>query len=603
MVDSFSEVIWFGSFVDGLHSVRRVTVQQRAAEHRTEPPTVDQQQEEDQALRAVGDHPAFARFGPALPKARRGMWVFDRVTSAVDLLREDLPAGEPTSTWSAPDKAVLLWIDTLSLGLRPEQLADSHPELLPGRGTGSSKNAAAGRVRSMMWLKGSRPSVAATEGIQRVYLQITGALQRADTGTPALVDMTFDYEWNRLTRTSPSAEQQLLVLLAQLAPDVPVALALLERGGEALPWPLRRVVGTGEASVALVEALARRGLVAKQADCVTCSTSTRFKIRGKQTESEQQEALATAVRFLHDALPADTHFYAEWPLWRAAEPHVRSVVAAARDVHVRLGDAAWVLDRMAVYLRETGATVAAVTASEQAVALSDEAQRPNLVFHGVYLGNLAMALRRAGRLDEAVRTADEAVAVAAQSVGVDDEEYASSLNFKANILAAARRYVEAEETHRAALDVMRAVMARRPEQGNVQYLVEILNDAASVILGHGQTQQERQRALDMLDEAAGLADPEAHGWTEIMWNRAVALYQLGHLRESASLWPEIAEHAQVHFGDPSRRLLAVLRNFIVVLEKLGHPDADAVARRADAIEEALELDAQPDTPRSADRLI
>jgi hypothetical protein len=351
VVDAFSQEAWFGTFVDGLRTVRRVAVQQRAAEHRTEAPTVDKQQEEDQALRAVADHPAFAVFGPALPKARRGMWIFSRVASAVDLLREDLPAGEPTSSWSAPDKAVLLWIDTLTLGLLPEQLAGSYPDLLPGRGAVPSKKAAAGRVRSMMWLKGSRPRAAAAEGIQRVYLQVTGALQRADTGMPALVDLTFDYEWDRLTRSSPSAEQQLLALLGQLAPDVPLPLALLERGGEVLPWPLRRLVRTGEAAFALVEALARRGLVAVQGDAVICGTSTRAKTRARQTESELQQALDTAVRFLHRALPADTHYYGEWPLWRAAEPHVRSVVAAAGDAHVRLGDAAWVLDRLAVYLR------------------------------------------------------------------------------------------------------------------------------------------------------------------------------------------------------------------------------------------------------------
>jgi tetratricopeptide (TPR) repeat protein len=260
------------------------------------------------------------------------------------------------------------------------------------------------------------------------------------------------------------------------------------------------------------------------------------------------------------------------------------------------------LDRLAVYLRETGATVLAVTASEQAVATSETAQRPNLVFHGVYLGNLATALRRAGRLQEAVRAADEAVNVAAQSVGTQDEEYASSLNAKANILAAARRYLEAEEVHLAALDTMRTVAAQRPSSGNVQYLVEILNDAAGVILSHGQTQQDRQRALGLLDEAAALADPSAHGWTEIMWNRAVALYQLGRLHESAAMWPQIAAHAERHFGDPSPRLLAILRNFIVVLKELDDPDTPVVVRRADAIEDALARTPQPEGIRSADRL-
>jgi hypothetical protein len=108
-----------------------------------------------------------------------------------------------------------------------------------------------------------------------------------------------------------------------------------------------------------------------------------------------------------------------------------------------------------------------------------------------------------------------------------------------------------------------------------------------------------ERALAMLDEAAGLVGPDAHGWTQIMWNRAGALRDLKRLEESASVWRQVADHAERYFGDPSDRLLRVLRHLAAVLDDLASPDAAAVARRADEMEDTLQAGGQAASEVSA----
>lgn len=53
--------------------------------------------------------------------------------------------------------------------------------------------------------------------------------------------------------------------------------------------------------------------------------------------------------------------------------------------------------------------------------------------YGIYLGNLALALRSANRLADAVEVMDRSLEVTAQSVGTEHEEYAGSLNIKGRV--------------------------------------------------------------------------------------------------------------------------------------------------------------------------
>src|SRR3954470_17819096 len=92
-----------------------------------------------------------------------------------------------------------------------------------------------------------------------------------------------------------SPERQLFVLLAHLAPNVPVPLALLRRGWEPLPSPLRGGVRDRAALQAVIAGLTRRGLVGWTEEAVTCSAATQQRVRRALTRAEAGSAASITM--------------------------------------------------------------------------------------------------------------------------------------------------------------------------------------------------------------------------------------------------------------------------------------------------------------------
>lgn len=594
MVAPFDQTLWDTRFRAGLEAARDVAALRLRREEDARVGVIGSASDDEyDALRYLARQPAFAQLRPDLAtKVDEGRWIMTRIMRAADMLRQELPSGRPSPVWTTSQKTILLWVDALSLGLRPGELAARYPDLLPGR-RGTSPDAGAMRVRSVMWLRGNRPADRAAEGIRQVYYAVVTALQQPDEGAPSPDDVTFDYEWSRLTTGAPSAERQLLALLAHLAPDVPVPTALLHRGWEPLPSPLRDVVRDPASLQLVIAALTRRGLVGSTEEGVTCSAATQQRIRTVSTRTEAGSAASIAMRFVKAALPANTHHHDSWGAWQPAELHVRAAVRAAQTSGRRLEDAAHMLDRLAVYLRETQRLGEAIATSEEAVALAEARGRPDLVEYGIYLGNLALALRSAKRLSEAVEVMDRSLEVTAQSVGTEHEEYAGSLNIKGNLLGAMKRHSEAAEAHHQALAIIRRVAASRPAPEVIGTLVEVLNDSASDLLRHDNTDDTR-RALALLDDAERRVDRGDYGWTEIRFNRAEALRLLGHLDEAETILRDLVQFSEHAYGDPSLQLFAALANLAEVLKERDSPDYDAIFLRAHAVDDALQDEPDPD---------
>ena len=585
-----------GSRSRGIEAARDVAAfRRRASEDARNNVIGSAADDEEDALRRLSDEPAFAELHPDLPtKVDEGRWIMTRILRAADALREELPSQRPTSEWTTAQKAVLLWADALTLGLRPAELFARQPDLLPGRRSTSS-GAGAMRVRSVMWLRGNRRVDSAAEGIERVYYAVVTALTQPSQGPPAPDDIAFDYEWTRMTAATPSPEQQLLVLLAHLAPNVPVPLTLLRRGWEPLPSPLRDVVRDRAALQAVIAGLTRRGLVGRTEETVTCSAATQQRVRRALTRTEAGSAASITIRFVKAALPPDTHHHESWPLWRDSEQHVGAAVEAARASSRRLDDGAHMLDRLAVYLRDTQRLSEAITTSEEAVALADARGRPDLVEYATYLGNLALALRSANRLGNALEVMDQVLEVTVRSVGTEHEEYAGSLNIKGNVLGAMKRYGEAKQAHDEALAIIRRVAATRPVPEVVGTLVEILNDTASNLLRH-EKEDDTRRALALLDDANAHVERGEYGWTEIRFNRAEALRLLGRREEAESILRDLVNFSERAYGNPSLQLFAALANLAEVLEETGSPDYDAIFRRAHEVDDALQDEPDSDDP-------
>jgi tetratricopeptide (TPR) repeat protein len=595
-VAPFGRDLWDEQVLAGLEAACDVAaLRRRASEDARNNVAGSAADDEEDALRRLADQPAFAALHPDLgTPVDEGRWIMTRILKAADALRQERPSERPTSEWTAAQKAVLLWADALELGLHPAELFTRHAELLPGRGSAWS-DAGAMRVRSVMWLRGNRRLDSAAEGIEAVYYAVVTALTQPSQGAPVPDDIVFDYEWTRITAATSSPERQLLVLLSHLAADVPVPLALLRLGWEPLPSPLRGVVRDRAALQAVMAGLARRGLAGSTEETVTCSAATQQRVRRALTRAEAGSAASITMRFVTAALPSDTQHHGSWPLWRQSEQHVRAAVEAAQASGRRLDDAAHMLDRLAVFLRVTQRLGEAITTSEEAVALAEGRGRPDLIEYGIYLGNLALALRSANRLVDALKVMDRSLEVTASSVGTEHEEYAGSLNIKGNLLGAMKRYGEAMQAHEEALAIIRRIAVARPVPEVIGTLVEVLNDSASDLLRH-EAEDDSRRALALLDEAEARVERGEYGWTEIRFNRAEVLRLLGRLEEAEAILRDLVVFSEHAYGDPSLQLLAALANLAEVLGETGSSDYDAIFLRAHEVDDALQDEPDPDDP-------
>jgi tetratricopeptide (TPR) repeat protein len=592
VVDAFSDILWSKRFRGGLLAVRDAVY---ARDHSTP-------EAERRALRAVADHPAFDGLGLTGDRLARGTWITQRVVGALDTLRAQLPPTAATAAGKPADKAVLLWVHALSEGIHTDQLAHRFPDLLPGRADRTTKAAAALRVRGVMWLPGNRPLRASEAGIRAVYYAVTAALQVFGASAPTLAEASFDYEWQRLLRDQRREPRQLVTLLSFLAPK-PLPLSMLRNGWEAIPSPLRRTVRHGTDLAGLVEELADHALAASDLETVTCSQGTQERVHHRLNDSAQRNAAAFAVRFLRAALPANTHFHGSWATWQPALVHVNVAVGHAERLGVRLEDAAHLLDRLSVYHREAEDDAgAAIAAGEHAIALADRAGRPDPEEYAIYLGNYSMALREARRLAEAVEVMDRSLEVTRDSLGIEHEEYAGSLNIKGNILEAWKRFTEAGEAHQQALTIIRKVMADRPKPEVRQTLVEILNDYAAYLLRDKPElpKDAPSQAVALLEEALVHTERGAYGWRQVAMNRARALQRMGQVTVAEEAFRDLVAYCEEAYGDPSYELSVALRDHAEVLKELGSPEYDEAYLRAHEVDDKVGPDSptDPDDPMS-----
>jgi tetratricopeptide (TPR) repeat protein len=597
MVDRFSEKIWQERFRDGLTAVRDAIW---AGDHAS---ADEAREEERRALREVAAHPAFAGLGPGIEPTARGRWITARTAKAVRTLAAQLPPTAATAVGQPADKAVLLWDRALQQGLRPDELARDFPALFDARPRRrrDPSTAVKMRIRAVMWLRGNTPLARSRVGIEKLYYTVTTALQ-LDGGSdpPTLAEASFHYEWDRLSRDAAREKRQLVTLLSFLAPS-PLSLTMLRDGWEALPSPLRRVVTDQTNLAQLVTALVERGLVAADLTTVTCSALTQELVRSQLNRKTEATACAFAVRFLRAALPLDTHFHGSWRTWRQALPHVEVATGHADRLNVRLADAARLLDRKAVFHRNADHDAeAAIGDALRAIDLADRAGRPDAELYATYLANYAMALREAERLDDAIEAMDRSLQFHRDRLGTDDEEYASSISIKGNMLSAGRRYQPAEQAHREALATIRTVAARRPEPQVIGTLVEILNDYAAHLLRSraDATQDNVEAAIGLLDEALTRVSRGEYGWRQIIANRARAWRLAGDLDAAETTYRELVGHCEEAYGDPSYELSVALADLADLLKERGSPDYDAVYLRAHEVDDAVGPDApsDPDDP-------
>jgi tetratricopeptide (TPR) repeat protein len=152
------------------------------------------------------------------------------------------------------------------------------------------------------------------------------------------------------------------------------------------------------------------------------------------------DRLGTVLGLLRAGAPVNvTGAPQNWPRWAALLPHVLAAadhftaLPAGQQDEAR-GDASWLLDRAAAYLRVRARLAQARPLAERALAITEAAHGPDHPDVAIQLNNLALILQALGDLGGARPLAERALAIDEAAHGPDHPDVATGLNNLAIIL-------------------------------------------------------------------------------------------------------------------------------------------------------------------------
>lgn len=314
------------------------------------------------------------------------------------------------------------------------------------------------------------------------------------------------------------------------------------------------------------------------------------------SREERIGVASAALRSLRVALPAATHYQGTWGIWEVALPHVLAVTEHCRALAIRAADAAYLLDRAAVFVRDAhDDPEEALNLGRQAAALSEAAGMPNPVDHGNILGNMGIALNHLGHHAEAAEFLSQSAKVTLDAVGELHHEWIASLLAWANALRTGS-ISEAGEKYEQAAELARRACAGQPNDPERRTLVEVLNDFAYSLLdaspGVPEPRADLLRAAGMLDEARMLIRPGDYGWHQVLVNRADIHAALGEAAQAIEILEELLPYCRDNFGPKPYPMLSVLSPLADVLEATGDPRFQEILALAHDVDDHLSAPAE-----------
>lgn len=543
---------------------------------------------ERRLLRQVGNHPTFNKLAIKAAPLERGKWIAGRVSAASARLVTDFVADGVRADREPGDKATYLWGLALSAGLTVDELCSPGAEIFSPRNPAAhfGRDAIKSRIRGAMWLSGNHPLQSAKPGIDLVRSVVISSLQGRSAQEQWMQSATFDYEWQRLERFP--AERQLLTIVAFFAALQPVPFDLLDNAWEALPTKLRREVREHGSVGGVATSLDTRELVAVKGQALIISERTRNQVLEKLDPKAKERGTFEALRILKAGLPADTHHHTTWSAWRTSMPHVDTATERSAKNGVGHEYAAHLLDRASVFLRQgNGEATRASQYAARAVSLAEEHGRPDAAQFAIYLSNHAMALSHLHKYDLAISQMDRSLDVTKATVGAVTEEFAGSLNVKANMLKHAGETRKAEEAHALSLETIRSVLGVNPTEEAQGTLVEILNDYAADLLQASPSPVRANLAMELLKEADVMLTKGDYGWSQIQLNLADALRQTGDLQGASVTLRKLERYTETAYGPVTLERFAALHALAEVLKELDDPQYDEVYLLAHEIDDQL----------------
>jgi tetratricopeptide (TPR) repeat protein len=323
---------------------------------------------------------------------------------------------------------------------------------------------------------------------------------------PASVATTWSLSFQKIEQTHPAAAE-LLRLCAYLSPDH-IPEELLKEGAAHWPALLQQAVADPLRFNELLEALLAFSLVkrlpkARQLSLHRLVLAVQLDRMESQEQHQWAERVICAVNELFPADPKDQ--VETWPQCLRYLEQVQACGRLIQQYHLQSPEAADLLDRAGVYLREHASYSLAESLFQRALVIAEQQLGPQHLQVASPLTNLANLYREQGKYELAEPLYQRALHIWEQALGPDHPQVARPLNGLASLYYDQSKHELAEPLLQRALHVWEQALG--PDHPHVAYS---LNHLGNLYYEQGKYELAEpllQRALHIWEQALGPDHP------------------------------------------------------------------------------------------------
>jgi len=328
---------------------------------------------------------------------------------------------------------------------------------------------------------------------------------RQATHYPDSVATTWDLSFRKVEQAHPAAGE-LLQMCAYLSPDH-IPEELLTEAAEQWPPVLQQAVADRFTFNELIEALLAFSLVKRLAEEHLLSIHRLVQaVQLDRMESEEQRAWAErVVRAVNTIFPADPKDEVDsWPLCLRYLEQAQACDTLIQQHRLRLPEAAELLDRAGIYLRDHASYSLAESLFQRAVAIAEQLG-PEYLLLASPLSNLGILYKDHGQYERAEACSQRALHIWEQALGPEHLLLALPLNNLGLIYWHQGKYEQAEPLLQRALHIWEQALG--PNDSRVAVA---LNNLGILYAQQGKYEQVEpllQQVLHIQEQALGLHHP------------------------------------------------------------------------------------------------
>lgn len=339
------------------------------------------------------------------------------------------------------------------------------------------------------------------------------------TNYPNSVATTWSLSFEKVEQAHPAAAE-LLRLCAYLAPDH-IPEELLINGAAYWPAALQEAVVDPLRFNELLEALLSFSLVKRLAQERLLSLHRLVQVvqRDRMVPQQQRRWAERVVRAVNALFPADPEEQVDtWPQCLRYLEQVQACDGLIQQHHLQLPEAADLLDRAGVYLREHASYSLAEPLFQQALVIAEQRLGSQHLQVASSLNNLGVLYKEQGKYAEAEPLYLRALHIREQALGSHHLGLAYNLNSLGLLYYEQGKYAEAESLYLRALHIRE--QALNPHHS---WLASSLNNLGILYMDQGRYAEAEpllQRALHIREQALG----SHHSWLVSSLNNLGILY-------------------------------------------------------------------------------